>query len=106
MKNSEKAVDQLLNLYRHRKALQVSLDLKYNKLIHEVGEQSLSSLKIEIASNTFSQSEDAAIWNVIQPLFNECECSYMCGYKRRPEELFEFNKATNGIRYARCSFPV
>lgn len=77
---SEKAVHQLLNLYRHRKALQVALDLKDKKLIHEVGEQSLSALKIEIASNAFSQSEDAAIWNVIQPLFNECECSYMCGY--------------------------
>ncbi|KAK8878274.1 WD repeat-containing protein 19 [Tritrichomonas musculus] len=78
--NTEKSVQQLLDLHRFRKALQVALQLNDKKVIHEVGEKALSSLCIEIASEAFAQSGDAATHNVLQPIINEDEFSFLRGY--------------------------
>ncbi|OHT11193.1 WD repeat protein [Tritrichomonas foetus] len=79
-KNSEECVKQLLDLHRHRRALQVALQLGDKKLIHMVGESALSSLCIEIASEAFAQCGDASMHNILQPMMNEEEYSFLRGY--------------------------
>lgn len=78
--NSEKAVQQLLELHRHRKALQVALQLNDKKLIRTVGESALSSLCVEIASEAFSLCGDGAMHNILDPMRNEEEYSFLRGY--------------------------
>lgn len=78
--NNEAAVRQLLELHRHRKALQIALQLQDSKLIHDVGEHALASLSVEIAAEAFAQSGDASMYNVLQPMVNEDEYSFLRGY--------------------------
>ncbi|KAH0792506.1 WD repeat-containing protein 19 [Histomonas meleagridis] len=77
---SEKAVLQLLNLQRNRKALQIALKLNNKELIKKVGQSSLDSLCVEIASEAFSQCGDASMRNVLQPIVKEREYSFLKGY--------------------------
>lgn len=74
------AVQQLLNLHRHRKALQVAIQIGDKKLLKQVGESALSALSVEIASEAFSLAGEASMYNILQPVRYEEEYSFLRGY--------------------------
>ncbi|OHS97492.1 WD repeat protein [Tritrichomonas foetus] len=78
--SDEKAVAQLLELHRHRKALQIALKLNDKNILKSVGDHALASLCVEIASEAYAQCGDAAMHNVLQPMMNEEEYSFLRGY--------------------------
>lgn len=74
------SVKQLLDLHRHRSALQIALKIGDKALLRQVGETALKDLAIEIASEAFSASGDAAMYNILDPIKKEEEFAYLRGY--------------------------
>ena len=79
-KVSEAAINQLLTLHRHRKALQIAVQLNDQNLIRKVGESALNSLSIEIAAEAFARCGDGSMYNILAPMRNEEEYSFLRGY--------------------------
>jgi WD repeat-containing protein 19 len=88
---SEEAVRQLIALHRHRKALQVAIDLKDKRLIRAVGQAALVALSVELASEAFSLCGEASMYNILNPMRNEEEYSFLRGFVSMLEN--DFNAA-------------
>jgi len=77
---SAEGVQQLLNLHRFRTALQFAQKIGDKALLKHVGEAALAALAVEIASEAFSLSGEASMYNVLSPIKKEEEYSYLRGY--------------------------
>jgi WD repeat-containing protein 19 len=73
-------VKQLLELHRHRRALQVALQLNDKDVMRAVADHAVRSLCIEIASEAYALAGDACQHNIMNPLRNEEEYSFLRGY--------------------------
>jgi WD repeat-containing protein 19 len=89
--STEEAVTQLFQLHRHRRALQIAIELKDKKLIQRVGESTLASLSVELASEAFSLCGFASLYSILNPMRNEEEYSFLRGYVSMMEN--DFNSA-------------
>jgi WD repeat-containing protein 19 len=86
--NTEEGALQLLRVHRHRRALQVAIELKDKKLIRKVGEAALASLSVELASEAFSLCGEASMHNILNPMRTEEEYSFLRGYVSMMENDF------------------
>ena len=78
--NSPEAVRQLIALHRHRRALQIALELNDKSLIHEIAESAMGALCIEIATEAYTACGEGSKSNISNMIRFEEEYKYLRGF--------------------------